>query len=100
MRLLRGRHPSIAPTRREERMIDTLAQSLAQAVGRLAVELLIALLRDVALLALAVWAIIAAGRVPVVRRTPFLGRLLGDCERGARRLFVGPAQRAMRTGIA
>src|SRR4051812_38383891 len=74
-----------AATWEDTEMIDTVTQSLAQVVGRLAVELLIGVLHDVAILAAITWVIIAVGRLPLIRRTPYLGRMLADAEAGARR---------------
>src|SRR4051794_1575988 len=42
--------------------VDALTQALAQVVGRVVVELLVGVLRDVVVLAAVVWVILAAGR--------------------------------------
>lgn len=75
------------------------ADALTQVVGQIALTLVWAFTRNLVLLAAAVAAILAAGRIPTVRRIRFLGAFLADAERGARRLFVGPIERALRTGV-
>lgn len=62
------------------------------------VVVLVGMLGDVLAVAVVVSVLLAAARVPAVRRSP-AGPVLVDLGRGVRRLFVGPAVRAWRSGV-
>jgi hypothetical protein len=75
-------------------VIDLLTEAAAQ----LAFRVVLALLHDLLIVGAVVAAVAAVAHVPTLHRVPLLGLVLADLDRGARRLFVRPAERLLRHG--